>query len=257
MAAQPPPAAQQVLEQAMQRNELAKLPIWFGEPSKDAFRADDWWSRFEAAALAAQWNWVQVQTYFQQAMRGLALVWWTSRLRTPVDIDDLRAFFLDDYGLTTAARTSVAQLRVIQGPHQLVRDYHALVRVAMDTLCLAIPAREAMLPADILNQRPAEVNIPAAADNWVQVQYIRLEALGYNRFYNTVYRNLFIDGLLPHLRDEVIRVNPLTIEDAYNLAKRVEKNANLKKNLSSIGATDLNPLEMDPISQRRGSRPSR
>ena len=55
MAAQPPPAAQQVLEQAMQRNELAKLPIWFGEPSKDAFRADDWWSRFEAAALAAQW----------------------------------------------------------------------------------------------------------------------------------------------------------------------------------------------------------
>jgi hypothetical protein len=235
MAAAAQQQPQQILEQAMQRNELAKLPIWFGEPSKDAFRAEDWWARFEGAAAAAGWNWEQTSHYFMQALRGPALKWWTlvQKNYPPDDVDDLGRIFLQDYGQTAAARPSITHLRIVQKPTQLVRDYASDVQAAVDTLELSVPAMPVIPYPDLLRNYPDGVAaIGVAHVQWLRGEINRHVMSGYNRFKQPIIRNFFIDGLLPHIRQEVIRQNPNTLVGAINAARQAEKNAALQQNLS-------------------------
>jgi len=248
---------QAALEQAMQRNELAKLPIWFGDATKDAFRPEDWWQRFELAALAANWNWAQIQTFFVQALRGSALNWWNwVRKNAPVgDIDALRTAFLNDYGRTAAARASITQLTTVQRPNQLVRDYCSDIQMKIDELELAV-APMPVLPADqILQQPPNDVVIPAAALPWLRAQYARIYQQGYNAFKQPLLRNLTIDGLIPAIRDEVLRANPATYDDTVLVAKQAEKDLSLKTSIAKTNGHSINSAEVNAFNRRRGPPP--
>lgn len=253
--AQPQVPAQQLLEQAMLRNELAKLPVWFGDPTKDAFRPEDWWRRFELAAGAAGWNWQQVQAYFDQALRGPAIKWYRSAVRAnpPANIDDIKNLFLNDYGRTAAARTSVAQLKITQKSGEKVRDYRANVQQAMDEIELSVDAMPVPALDQIFVNPPADVVLPNAQLAYLRAQYVRIATLGYQRLYNTLFRNIFIDGLLPPIRDEVIRRNPPDMLEAYEFAKQAERDLDLKSSLTS-GSSAHTPADVHAFI-RRPSRP--
>lgn len=253
MAQQPP--AQQLLEQAMLRNELAKLPVWFGDPAKDAFRPEDWWRRFELAAAAAGWNWQQIQAYFDQALRGPAIKWYryVTRANPPANINDIKRLFLNDYGRTATARTSVAQLKVTQKPGEKVRDYNANVQQAMDEIELSVDPMPVPALDQIFVGLPNDVVIPDARLDYMRGQYTRIATLGYQRLYNTLFRNIFIDGLLTPIREEVIRRNPPTMDEAYEFAKQAERDLDLKSSLSSH--TPSQPLADVHAFTRRPARP--
>lgn len=235
------PGAQQILEQAMLRNELAKLPVWFGDPTKDAFRPEDWWRRFELAAVAANWNWGQIQAYFDQALRGPAILWYRYAIRQdpPANINDIKHMFLEDYGRTATARTSVAQLRITQKQNEKVRDYMARVQQAMDEIELSVPALPVPTIDQIFPDRPAVFDPPAGAVAlaYFQAQFARMTTLGYQRLYNPLFRNIFIDGLQPAIRDEVIRHNPPTLREAFTFAKQAERDFDLKSSLATAAIT--------------------
>lgn len=257
-AAQPPPA-QQILEQAMQRNELAKLPVWFGDKTKDAFLANDWWDRFEGAAVTSQWNWEQIQNYFRSALRAKALAWWntTRKSYAIANIDDIRQRFLDDYGHSATARTSIAHLRLAQEKTQCVRDYRSAVQLVIDQLELSVDELPALAVDEIFINAPNAIDIANVGVGWARGHYRRLVMIGYNRLYQPLFRNLFIDGLLPHLRDKVIEQNPLTVNDAYALARKAEKEHELKTKINSgtpLVQKDVLELEAAALSKSKGHR---
>jgi len=258
MAAAAAAAPQQALEQAMQRNELAKLPIWFGDPAKDAFRPEDWWQRFELAAAAAAWNWDQIRTFFMQALRGNALTWWNwlSKNAPVADINGLRAAFLNDYGRTAVARASITQLKLLQKPKQLVRDYCSDLQVKIDELELAVAPRPVLNANQILQNRPAAVAAIAAAElPWLQAQYARIYDEGYNAFKQPFIRNLIIDGLLPPIRDEVLRANPATVLETITIAKQAEKDLELKSSISKTNGSVDELEDLNAIQNRRRQFP--
>jgi hypothetical protein len=257
--AQPAPPAQQILEQAMQRNELAKLPVWFGDKTKDAFLANDWWDRFEGAAATAQWNWEQIQNYFRSALRSKALAWWntTRKSYAIANIDDIRQRFLDDYGHSATARTSIAHLRLAQEKTQCVRDYRSAVQLVIDQLELSVDPIPQLAVDEIFINAPNAIDIANLGVGYARGHYRRLVMIGYNRLYQPLFRNLFIDGLLPHLRDKVIEQNPLTVNDAYALARKAEKEHELKTKINSgapLVQKDVLELEAAALNRNRGPR---
>ena len=258
--AQPAIPAQQVYEQAMQRNELAKLPVWFGDKTKDAFLANDWWERFEGAARTAVWDWNQIQNYFRSALRGNALIWYNSIRKNYVilQIEDLRRHFLDDYGHSATARTSIAHLKVAQEKTQCVRDYRGAVQLMIDQLELSVNPMPVKELDEIFPNPPAAIDVPNVPLLYARTQQAVNYREGYNALYQPLFRNLFIDGLLPHLRDEVIRQNPLTVNDAYALARKAEKEHELKDKINSgspLTAKQVHEMEANAIRQAKGSKP--
>ena len=68
-------AAQQV------RNELSKLPVWFGNKEKDTFQPMQWVQRVERARAATGWNDDQTMSFVVGALRGAALEWYDTLTR--------------------------------------------------------------------------------------------------------------------------------------------------------------------------------
>jgi Zinc knuckle len=168
------------------------------------------------------------------------------------DIDTLKAAFLNDYGRTAVARASITQLKVFQQPNQLVRDYVGQIQIKIDELELAVTPMAPNLPANIILQNmPQDVDLGAAGNlAWLQAQYRRIYQEGYNAFKQPLVRNLIIDGLLPSLRDEVLRANPADALDAINVAKQAEKDLELKSAISKNGHK-IDELQIDAFDKRR------
>jgi Retrotransposon gag protein/Zinc knuckle len=249
----------QLLQDAMQQNQLAKLPIWFGDPAKDAFRSEDWWQRFELAATAANWNWDQTRTFFMQALRGSALTWWNWLTKnTPVaDINELRAAFLADYGRTAVARACVTQVKLLQKDKQSVRDFVCELQVKTDELELSVTPMPVLAADQILQNRPAGVPaIDAAHLPWLREQFRRIYYLGFNAYKGPMIRNLLIDGFLPAIRDEVLRANPPTYLEAIQVAKQAERDLDLKSSITRSNG-HIQELEVDALNNHRRFPPTR
>ena len=94
---------------AQQQVDLAKLPLWFGEPSRDTFLAEQWVSRVQNARDAADWNDQKTLSIFYNAMRGEALLWFEGLTRNGVNKNvwnDVKKEFLEAYSYTRSSRTA-------------------------------------------------------------------------------------------------------------------------------------------------------
>lgn len=230
MAAAAPPAAApagpEAYQEALRQNDLSKLPVWHGDKTKDTFRAEDWWVRFENVVAAGNWQWNQIRTYFMQALRGAALEWYNTVTKQVeiANIQNLKHYFLTDYASTATSRTTAAHIKIKQEKNQSVRDYMSKIQTAFTNLELTVEPLP--IPATVqecLPNAPQGANIANLDLAWLQEVVRTHQARGYRQFYEPTLRSLFIDGLLPHLKLEVIRVNPRTARTALEAAYKYEK----------------------------------
>ena len=143
-AAQAAEEAREAQANLMVRNDLSKLPMWFGIPSKDTLKARQWVERVERAIAATGWTDAQAMSFVAGALRGPALEWYDILGRVGVDKNvwaQVRARFLRSYDSARTARTAVVNIfDVKQDSNETITDYHTKV-------CKAINDMEALLPA--------------------------------------------------------------------------------------------------------------
>jgi Zinc knuckle len=134
----------------------------------------------------------------------------------------------------------------------LVRDYAGDVQAAVDELELSIPAAPHFAYPELLLNRPDNVVIGVANAAWLRGEINRYMELGYQRFRQPVVRNIFIDGLLPHLRSEVLRQNPGTLVEALDQARTAELNATLQTTLSRANHQAVEEVDVEALHRQRG-----
>jgi hypothetical protein len=94
---------------ALMRADLAKLPLWSGDVSKDGYTIEQWVTRVNKAAATAAWSDEDTMAYVYNALRGPALRWLESLKRFNVNIDSwaaVRTEMLDAYSRVQTARTA-------------------------------------------------------------------------------------------------------------------------------------------------------
>ena len=103
-------AAKEAQLQLSIRNDVSKLPLWFGAPSKDTMTGRQWIERVERAILATGWNDDQTMSIVASSLRGPANDWFTFLQRSNVNpavwLEVCRAF-LNSYDPARTARTCV------------------------------------------------------------------------------------------------------------------------------------------------------
>ena len=67
-AAQAAEEAREAQANLMVRNDLSKLPMWFGIPSKDTLKARQWVERVERAIAATGWTDAQAMSFVAGAL---------------------------------------------------------------------------------------------------------------------------------------------------------------------------------------------
>ena len=84
-AAQVLEAARDAQVELLVRNDVSKLPIWFGSPSKDTITGRQWIERVERAIVATGWTDAQTMSFVASALRGSASDWYTILHRSNVN----------------------------------------------------------------------------------------------------------------------------------------------------------------------------
>lgn len=256
-------AQAQALANAVQLQEQTRLPAWYGNPAKDAFAAEDWWDRFEYAHNAGGWNWDRTIGAFFQALKDNAIEWFKATRKHYVigNIDELKTRFLAAYARGATSRTSIAHIKVVQPADKPVVWFWGKMQKAIDELELAVAQPEVPQARDqILQgfQAAADVAHVNALDlATLQANWRRIELAGYNRFYQPVFRALFIDGLQPRIREEVVRRNPPTLIGAYEVALLIEAELALDKkvrstNVLEVEKEDQNSEDVEAIGTFKG-----
>jgi hypothetical protein len=258
------------LAAAVELRDTTRLPAWYGNPAKDAFAAEDWWDRFEYARNAAGWPWDRTIGNFFQALKDYALEWFkaTKKHYEIQNIDELKRVFLAAYARGATSRTSIAHIKVVQPADKPVVWLWGKMQKAIDELELAVrPAVVPLAANEILRGfvAPAAAAHVAALDlATLQANWRRIELEGYMRFYQPVFRALFIDGLIPRIREEVVRKNPDTLTGAYEAALKVEAEIAQDKKVKTANVLEVKEEKEEEAVEAIGSwrgrghgRPSR
>ena len=219
---------QQQLINAGRQLDLARIPVWSGV--KDAvFTPEQWIDRIEKAkgANAGAWTNDTTMSYVYNALRGDALTWYEA-LPTlgydNTDWDDFKAAFLRTYGTTRTARTAALNLsEVRQGNTESSARYIArVIKIIADIRSLApanLPAPNN--PFDDAIRGLAGWNGIAQAVKQANIQH--LMQAGAQDAYNRIGMQLFIAGLRPNIRVELMKANPNTMRAAFDAALDAEK----------------------------------
>jgi hypothetical protein len=131
---------------------------------------------------------------------------------------------------------------------------------AIDELELAVlPPQVPLVRAEILqgfDGAAAAAHIAGLDLVTLQANWRRIELAGYMRFYQPVFRALFIDGLQPRIREEVVRRNPDTLTGAYEVALKIEAEHAQDKKVASANVLEVQNKEeaeeVDAIGSYRG-----
>jgi len=240
----------QQLALAIANQEYAKVPFWHNDPKFDTFKAEDWWSRFEFAAVQGGWDWLRIQGNFMNCMRGNAIKWYKALPRHFVinNINELRERFLADFASTANNRASIADVKIQQGSDSVIVFWGKLNQVYDDIELTVppavVPATQAlMLPASRGHNAANLAHVDGLDLAQLQADWSRIERQGYNRSMAPLFRAYFIAGLNPKIQDEVLRANPVTPRDALEVARRAEKDFLLKSNNLAITRIDAEQEE--------------
>lgn len=210
----------------LRQSELAKLPIFAGD-SKDQFTAEQWVERIDRARRASNWDEDQTMAFVFNALRGHALLWYDSLRRTGIDRDNWAPFsaaFLESWSATRTARTTTVNLADLrQGQNETVNCFYPRVVKAVDDLEALVPGRAFPLPATPFPQEfTAVAGFAALAANIKTAAANDLVTHGATAAFNHMALNLFVSNLRPALRDEVLKLKPTTLYDAFQQAIQLE-----------------------------------
>jgi hypothetical protein len=206
---------------------LAKLPLFAGD-GKDQFTAEQWIERVSRACTASAWTAVQTSTFVYNAFRGTALLWYDSLRRTGINRDDrdqFRAAFLESWSTVRTTRTATVNLADLkQGQNEAVTAFYPRVVKAVDDLEALVPGNAFPLPATIWPDTFTGVDafMAITAANRTAAANA-LVAHGATSAFNHMALNLFISNLRPALRDELLKLQPDNLYNAFQQAIQLER----------------------------------
>jgi hypothetical protein len=211
----------------LRQADLAKLPFFTGTKA-DTFTCEQWIARVQRAKDTSGWDDAHTMTYVLNALRGFAFAWTRSINRSnKVDINNWNSFktgLLNAFSVIRTSRTTTINLTsLLQGTSERVTEYYIRVVDAVNDIEAMKKLNTQRLPADPWQQAAA---IPEFMALGVAVRakiLMDLVDFGIQDSLDYVSLNLFVSGLKPHIREEVMRQAPKTLDDAFDLAVQSEK----------------------------------
>ena len=242
-------AQQRQLFEAGRQLELSKIPLWFGEPNKDAFTAHTWIDRLDQAAVLGDWQAPRTAIYMNMAFRDSAIRWRDGIRQMGVDVDNyaiLRDAFLRFYAPGATIRSCVANLDLRQGATETVRDYGPRVaKIIQDIHRLApayvLPADDRLFGADI-SILPEVVALDAGLR---QRAHSAILQIGEKRITDLISIHIFIAGLKVYLRDKCVTRVFNSYYEAYQFASTLEHNMSDPRKSAHVTAVEADDLEGD------------
>ena len=129
---------------ALMQADLAKLPIWSGDATKDGYTIEQWCTRVDKAAATGGWNDNDTMAYVYNAFRGPALKWLEALKRFGIDENSwvaVKAELLDAYSRVQTARTTVVNLADLkQASSESITDFGARVAIITSDIEQLMPA---------------------------------------------------------------------------------------------------------------------
>jgi Skp family chaperone for outer membrane proteins len=224
--AQAAAAAAQALLDANRQVENSRLPLW-SSVKESAFTAEQWIERISRAKQAGNWNDNVTMSYVFNALRGDALTFFDA-LPTlgyrPNNYDDFKEAFIKTYGTTRTVRTAALNLTDLrQGGSEPASRYIArVIKVVADI--------QAMAPAVLPQPATPWIAAVTAVGNFNNLdqdvedeQAQHLIKHGAQDAYHRIGMQLFIAGLRPALRVELMKSNPQTMRQAFDAVIDAEK----------------------------------
>ena len=222
--------AQQIVN-AQQQVDLAKLPFFHGNPSKDAFTAEHWISRVQSAKNNAGWTDAQACRYMYLALRDTAAETWDIWERNRVDVatwSTVKAEFLRAFGVANTYREALANIRLDQKSGETVIAFANRVSRAVDEFMKMMPEPDDVDAAHIAAEFPAYA---AGAAPWAAAATLaQKQAILDHRREEEKYvisgwlaRTILLAGLKDHrMREEMVKrreIEPFkdTVDELRNL----------------------------------------
>jgi hypothetical protein len=233
----------------LRQADLAKLPLFSGDKS-DIFTCEQWISRVQRAKDSSGWNNARTMTYVLNALRGSAFAYTRSiNLAAGVDIDNwdsFKAALLDSFSTVRTSRTTTVNIsNLIQGQTERVINYYIRVADSINDMTSLKNLHQQRVPANpfgpILGALPEVVGTDVAVRAQVALDLVKF---GVQDSYDNIALHLFVSGLRPNIRDEVMRQSPITLTEAKAFASDAEKRATIPQSKTS-GATSLPVMPVD------------
>ena len=218
---------------AQRQVDLSRLPLYHANHKKDVFTAEEWVERVQRAKDAGTWNDAATTSYVYNALREGALTWYRTLKWSNVNNQvwaEVKTAFLEAYGTTHTSRTTATAINDLKQGTDSVIDYYTKVVEVMSDL-------QALMPPDGLGRpdvlfspeiRALAGYVGLAADNKTGAADT-LITFGAQRMIYFVATQIFINGLKPEIRTEVMKANPVTIMRACTEAQTIEKISATKK----------------------------
>jgi len=217
----------QALINAGRQVDLSRIPLWSANKEKDSFTAEQWIERIQKARVAGNWTEPATMSYVFNAMRGDALTWYDALPTLGYNNEEWNSFkeaFLRTYGTTRTVRTAALNLSDIrQAANEPAAKYIArVIKIITDLKAMApehIP--EPAQPWTAAVSAVADFVALTAAQKSEQQQ--RLLQHGSRDAYNRLGMQLFIAGLKPLLRTELMKSNPDNMREAFDAVLDAER----------------------------------
>jgi hypothetical protein len=167
-------------------------------------------------------------TYVLNALRGFAFAWTRSINRSnKVDINNWNSFktgLLNAFSVIRTSRTTTINLTsLLQGTSERVTEYYIRVVDAVNDIEAMKKLNTQRLPDNPWQEAAAVPEFMALGVAVRAKILMDLVDFGIQDSLDYVSLNLFVSGLRPHIREEVMRQAPKTLDDAFDLAVQSKK----------------------------------
>lgn len=256
---------------AQQQVELQKIPLFFGDSTKDVFTVEQFMDRIDRAAVTVVPNWQPQRrcAVLQNAVRGDALLWMdTAEMRHGRGIltnwVELRAAFIRAYSKFKTTRCQMAIFNNLnQQSNESVTKFHTRVAKAiidvrsLDDPC---PPLDDPFPAEMMALDEFDDVDDAVKNAHIQRHQDHGDIYRENR----LAKHMFVAGLNAKIRDELLKngIDGMDFNEVFEEALGMEKaltdiNSTAKLHAVNADADDDDRLkqleaEIQAIQLRKG-----
>jgi hypothetical protein len=215
-------------EEAQRSVESSKLPLFYADPAKDQFTADQWMERFEMSRRAGQWNAAKTASYFYNSLRSFALKWYRGMEVTGVDTQDwdqVKTHFNRNYSTHNTSKLIITDFNDLkQGKTESVQRFFSRVADILYNYKDKMPINDLMGPLPDTPEEFEEADagwdaLPIAVQRRVQQRICRQNTALNIRYMGVQF---FAAGLHADLQLEVIRTGTIDMNEAFDVAHKYE-----------------------------------
>jgi uncharacterized membrane protein YgcG len=237
--------------------ESSKLPLFYAEPAKDQFTADQWMERFEMSRRAGQWNAAKTASYFYNSLRSFALKWYRGMEVTGVDTQDweqVKTHFNRNYSTHNTSKLIITDFNDLkQGKTESVQRFFSRVADILYNYKDKMPINDLMGPIPDTPEEFEEADagwdaLPLAVQRRVQQRICRQNTALNIRYMGVQF---FAAGLHAELQLEVIRTGTIDMNEAFDAAHKYETAVQNKDKAARATINELDAIIEDPDEHER------